>query len=338
MNFQNMNLHNSVLKALIKLGYRTPTPVQRKIIPIALKGFDVVVKAKTGSGKTIAFLIPILQKLEKHRNVGIRAIIISPTRELVIQTHKFVRKISIYTNLRIATFVGGEDMKEQFNNLSLSPDLILATPGRLIHLISGTFIKLDNIQTIVYDEADCLFELGFASQLRYIHKKLPKEKQVMLFSATFSSNLIEFSTVALKEPRIIHLNTDLKISTKLQNQNIITSKEDCQGILVYLLTECICIKQQVIIFVSTRYHVEYLSLLLKSFGVSNVIIFGNMEQSVRKMNLGKFRYKKVRAIIVTDVAARGIDFPLLENVINFNIPTKPKVFIHRVGRVARVEK
>jgi len=238
-------------------------------------------------------------------------------------------------DIRIAIIVGGESLQNQFDALSLNPDLIIATPGRLMHVLNETRIHLNTVQIIVYDEADRLFELGFAVQIREIQKRLSNEKQTLLFSATMPKNLAEFTAASLKEPQIIRLDSETTLSDKLSNQFILCRQEAKRGLLIYLLQKFIPAKEHCLIFVQTRHHVEYVSAILNDIGVSNVIVFGSMEQVTRNKNTQKFRKKQVRCMVVTDLAARGIDIPLLDNVINFNIPTKPKTFVHRVGRVAR---
>eukprot|EP00494_Astrolonche_serrata_P031264 UN31533 len=183
-------------------------------------------------------LIPILQRLQSHsQTIGIRAIIISPTRELVLQTHKFVKKMSKHMDFRIAVILGGEALQKQFDALSMNPDIILATPGRLVHVIKEVELNLNKVEIIVYDEADRLFELGFAMQIREIQRRLPHERQVLLFSATIPAQLVEFTNAALKDPQVVRLDTEQKISEKLVTQFILCRNNDKRGCLLYLLTQ-----------------------------------------------------------------------------------------------------
>jgi len=335
-SFQQMNLIKPVLKGVLKMGYRVPTPIQRKAIPMALMKCDVVAMARTGSGKTAAFLIPMLHHLKEHKKtMGARGLIISPTRELVLQTHRFAKKMAKQMNIRIAVVVGGESLQKQFDAMTMNPDLIIATPGRLMHLLSETNMSLRSITMICYDEADRLFEVGFAVQIREIQKKLAPERQTLLFSATMPKQLAEFTTAHLKDPQVLRLDSETKISEKLESQFLLCRAEAKRGVLLYLLQQKIPKSQQAILFCPTRHHAEHLSELLDTISIQNVLVFGSMEQVCRNANVGKFRQKKARVMVVTDLAARGIDIPLLDNVINFNIPTKVKTFVHRVGRVAR---
>lgn len=198
-----------------------------------------------------------------------------------------------------------------------------------------TNITLKDVEIVVYDEADRLFELGFSIQLRIFQKYLPKKRQVMLFSATLPKCLTIFTCATLNQPLIIRLDTKIKISSKLENQYILSREEEKCSVLIYLLTKKIHKFQQIILFAPTHHHLKYLSLLLEEFDISNVIVCGTMEYLNRKINVKKFRSKEIRVMIVTDLASRGIDISSVDNVINFNIPTCPKSFIHRVGRVAR---
>jgi ATP-dependent RNA helicase DDX54/DBP10 len=337
--FQCMGLSFPIFKAIQHMGYKIPTPIQRKSIPIIQEGGDVVAMARTGSGKTAAFLIPLLEKLKIHSaKVGARALILSPSRELATQTLKATMDLAKYTDLRACAFVGGENMEDQFNAMASNPDIVIATPGRLMHLIIESNMQLKTVEYVVFDEADRLFEMGFQEQLREITLKLPAGRQTLLFSATLPKILVDFARAGLQNPTLIRLDVDTKISRDLQMYFFSVKAEEKEASLLYLLRNVISLDQQTVVFVATKHHVEYINQLLVDNGLSSTFIYGSLDQSARKIHLARFKHGRAKILVVTDVAARGIDIPLLDNVINFDFPSSSKVFVHRVGRTARAGK
>jgi len=328
-----------LLRAIQWMGYKLPTPIQRKCIPVILDGHDMIGMARTGSGKSAAFLIPLIALLKRHSvKVGCRALLLSPTRELALQTSRFAKQISRYTDLRICIVVGGEAVDAQFDGLSYNPDLIVATPGRLSYLLKEiqTF-NLRHLKYLICDEADRLFEMGFAVQLKVILDSLSKitKTQKMLFSATMPRTVMQFSRATLVNPVIIRLDTDIKISPNLQLSYLYCRHDDKLPLLLYLLKHAVEHNKMVLLFAATRYHVELLQEFLRCNDIDCVSCFGSMEQEYRNENIEKFRRQEINIMIVTDLASRGIDIPLLDYVINFQMPTSAKSFVHRVGRVAR---
>ncbi|KAL1919732.1 uncharacterized protein VTP21DRAFT_1663 [Calcarisporiella thermophila] len=344
--FQSMGLSHPVFKAIIHKGFKVPTPIQRKCIPSILEGRDVVGMARTGSGKTAAFVIPLIEKLKTHSaKVGARGIILSPSRELALQTAKVVKDISKFTDLRSSLVVGGDNMEDQFNMMAGNPDILIATPGRLLHLIVEMDLDLRSVEYIVFDEADRLFEMGFAVQLHEILHRLPPSRQTLLFSATLPKLLVDFAKAGLQDPLLERLDADTKISKDLEMAFFYLKQEEKEAGLVYLLREVIQLPKQpepkkdsagqTIVFVSTKHHVEYLSTLLAKAGYQVSYIYGTLDQTARKIQINKFRQGRTNIMVVTDVAARGIDIPILENVINYDFVESSKIFVHRVGRTAR---
>ncbi|KAJ3160810.1 ATP-dependent RNA helicase ddx54 [Geranomyces michiganensis] len=334
--FQSMGLSYPVYKAIGHKGYKVPTPIQRRAIPIINEGRDIVAMARTGSGKTAAFIIPLLERLKTHSaKVGARALILSPSRELALQTLKFVKDLGKYTDLRFCVLVGGDSMDDQFSAIASNPDVLIATPGRLMHLIIEMNLDLKTIEYIVFDEADRLFEMGFAEQLREIMFRLPESRQTLLFSATLPKLLVDFAKAGLSDPALIRLDADTKISKDLQMYFLAVKHEDKEAALLSLFRTAIDQEELTVVFVATKHHVEYIQELLTSAGVPCTYIYGALDQTARKIHLARFRAGKVKVLIVTDVAARGIDVPLLDNVINYDFPATNKVFVHRVGRAAR---
>ncbi|EKX32169.1 hypothetical protein GUITHDRAFT_121663 [Guillardia theta CCMP2712] len=316
--FESMGFSYPVYRGIKMKGYKVPTPIQRKTIPLVLRGHDLVAMARTGSGKTAAFLLPMFERLKEHSvKVGIRALILSPTRELALQTLKFGKELGKYTGLRMALLVGGDSMEDQFAALAHNPDVVIATPGRLLHHLEEVGLTLQSVQYIVFDECDRLFEMGFAAELRAIMKKVSDNRQTLLFSATLPAALAEFARAGLKDPELVRLDVETKVSDQLRMAFLCVRAEERDAALLYL------------------HHVEYVHALLASVGIEACMLYGAMDPAARKIAIGRFRAKLSQYLIVTDVAARGVDIPLLENVINHNFPGKAKLFVHRVGRAAR---
>ena len=341
--FQSMGLSSEVLRGVLTKGYRVPTPIQRKTIPVILEGKDVVAMARTGSGKTASFLVPMFQKLLlKSAQVGAklkgaRALVLSPTRELALQTLSFTRELGRFCGLKSFCVLGGDSMEKQFSAMHENPDIIIATPGRFVHLCVEMGLKLNGIEYVVFDEADRLFEMGFGEQLREILGRLPETRQTVLFSATLPKLLVDFAKAGLTEPTLIRLDVETKIPETLKLAFFHTRMETKPALLLHTLTHVIPAEEQVVVFAATRHHVEYLHTLLDKAGIDNTFIYSQLDPTARKINAAKFKIgaKKTRVLVVTDLAARGIDIPMLDNVINYHFPAKSKLFVHRVGRVAR---
>uniref|UniRef100_A0A672IZY0 RNA helicase n=1 Tax=Salarias fasciatus TaxID=181472 RepID=A0A672IZY0_SALFA len=329
--FQSMGLSYPVFKGVMKKGYKVPTPIQRKTIPVILDGKDVVAMARTGSGKTAAFLVPMFERLKAPQaQTGARALILTPTRELALQTMKFTKELGKFTGLKTALILGGD------RTCVLRPSpRIIGTPGRLMHVVTEMDLKLHAVEYVVFDEADRLFELGFAEQLQEIIRRLPDTRQTLLFSATLPKLLVEFARAGLTEPVLIRLDVDSKLSDQIKLSFFYLRADDKPALLLHLLRNVVKPQEQTVVFAATKHHVEYLKELLSSEGVDCAYIYSALDQTARKINIGKFVHRKAMVLIVTDVAARGIDIPLLDNVVNYNFPSKAKLFLHRVGRVGR---
>ncbi|OCK82627.1 ATP-dependent RNA helicase-like protein dbp10 [Lepidopterella palustris CBS 459.81] len=373
--FQQMGLNAVLLKSITRKGFSVPTPIQRKSIPLILDGSDVCAMARTGSGKTAAFVIPMVEKLKGHSmKVGARAIILSPSRELALQTIRVVKELGRGTDLRTVLLTGGESLEEQFSSMTSNPDIIIATPGRLMHLKVEMQLDLSSARYVVFDEADRLFEMGFAPQLTEILHALPTSRQTLLFSATLPKSLVEFARAGLQEPKLIRLDAESKISPDLESAFFTIKSAEREGALLHILQDIIKMPtgdteatlkmkeaaknpskkrkrdheasnpkdsptpHSTMVFAATKHHVEYLAALLRVSGYAVSYIYGSLDQTARKMAIEEFRSGFTNIMVVTDVAARGIDCPLLANVINFHFPPQPKVYVHRVGRTARAGK
>ncbi|KAK6957726.1 ATP-dependent RNA helicase dbp10 [Daldinia eschscholtzii] len=367
--FQAMGLNANLLRAITRKGFSVPTPVQRKAIPLIMERKDVVGMARTGSGKTAAFVIPMIERLRAHSaTVGARALILSPSRELAIQTLKVVKEFSRGTNLKCVLLVGGDSLEEQFSAMTTNPDIVICTPGRFLHLKVEMSLDLSSIQYVVFDEADRLFEMGFAAQLTEILHALPPSRQTLLFSATLPASLVEFARAGLQDPSLVRLDAETKISPDLQSAFFSVKGEEKEGALLHILHDIIKMptglpegvqaeperhskkrkrgsdaprgkekptEHSTIIFAATKHHVEYLQSLLSQSGFAVSYVYGSLDQTARKDQVENFRRGRSNILVVTDVAARGIDIPILANVINYDFPPQPKVFVHRVGRTAR---
>ena len=338
--FNLFHLSPQIISGIKFLGYHHPTPIQKKIIPEIISGFNIIAHSRTGSGKTAAFLIPILSKLSTHSKIiGARCLILSPVRDLAFQTFNFCKKLGKFTDLRYAIIAGGKGFDSQFEKLAQNPDIIIATPGRVLHHLEEGSLQLKKIEIIVIDECDKMMELSLGEQLKNILKNCPFNKQIILISATIQDQLATFlKSGVIKEYKIIGIDEENMIPEKLKIHLIYMRKNDKLYALISLLKTKKIIdieKQLTIIFVMTKYHCDYLQEILKYWNIESLIIYGSMEQDLRNSFLESFKKGKIKILIVTDVAARGIDIPLLDNVINFDFPKSKKLFIHRVGRTAR---
>lgn len=345
-SFKTMQLMQPLFKALLKNGYLQPTPIQRKTIPLLLAGKDVVALARTGSGKTVSFLIPLIQKLKCHgRKVAIRALILSPTRELTLQTYSVLKALLKHSDLRCCTVIGGESLDQQFSSLANNPDIVIATPGRLLHLLNESDISLKSVEFLVFDEADSLFSMGFSDQIQEIISKLPENRQSALFSATLPKDVSDFAKLNLStSTEIIKLDTESRFSPDLKTIFLHLVSDFKEAAILHLLRR-IYIKDDLgtsnslaLVFVSTKHHVEYLYELLVLSGFNCVHIHGSMDQAARKIAMTMFKSKSHPILVTTDLAARGLDIPYLDLVFNYDFPHSSELFLHRVGRVARAGK
>lgn len=342
--FQTFGLEKNLLAAVLHQGWNVPTPIQRKSIPTLLQGNDVVAMARTGSGKTAAFMIPMIQVLKAHSTtVGIRGVILSPSRELSLQILRCGFSLNKGTGLRFAALVGGSSLDQQFEALAANPDVVVATPGRLLHIMEEASMPLSMVRMIVLDEADRLFELGLQPQITMIMQKLPENCQRALFSATMPSILAEFTNAGLHNPVVIRLDVEMKLSEQLKQAAFLVRNDEKLAALIVVLKRVIHVGYdektkdvtQALIFVESKFHVEYIQMILNHYCISNSAVHGQMDQEARQIAVKDFAKRKTSVMIVTDVAARGLDLPLLDNVVNYSFPANAKLFIHRVGRVAR---
>eukprot|EP01029_Cantina_marsupialis_P016592 TRINITY_DN36_c6_g1_i1.p1 TRINITY_DN36_c6_g1~~TRINITY_DN36_c6_g1_i1.p1 ORF type:complete len:887 (-),score=317.66 TRINITY_DN36_c6_g1_i1:175-2805(-) len=342
--FQSMDLDKNLLHTITKnLKWGVPTPIQRNALPAILSGQDAVVKARTGAGKTGAFCIPLVNRLKHHSiEQGARALVLSPTRDLAIQTFNVIKKLvkgktgSDGKSLRLALFVGGISMTDNFKALSSNPDVIIGAPGRIRHLLDEVNdFNLEKIEYLVFDEADRLYDPNFIEDINEIMKTMPAYRQTVLVSATMPESLKRFVRADMRDPFVTRLMDDEMLSENLKVGHFVVNTAQKIPSMMYFIKNVIPYNEMTIIFVSTQHHVEMITALMIKNNLTVSKIHGHMDQQAREMNLKQFRRGETKFMVVTDVAARGIDIPLLNNVINFDFPGTPKLFIHRVGRAAR---
>jgi ATP-dependent RNA helicase DDX54/DBP10 len=350
--FKPLGLSDPVYRGIVRMGFRTPTPVQRKALPVVMSGADSIVMARTGSGKTAAFLIPLMETLiaseddsSRSFNKGVRGVVLSPTRELSLQTLRVLKKMSHFTEIKSIGIHGGERMEKQFDELSSKPDVIVATPGRLAHILSEIpDLNLRECQMCILDEADRLLEMGFAQQLREINRSIPERCQKVLLSATLPKLLIEFTKGGFTtDPQMVRLDAEVNVSEDLRVSFITCRSLEKDAGLLQIMGAIQDDRDAnegtrtglTLIFCATRHHVEYVTALLRASGQEATMIYGTLDPEARNSNLAAFRNGRKPIMVVTDVAARGVDIPLCDHVIHYHFPPSPKLFVHRSGRVAR---
>lgn len=341
MSFKDLQLNRPILRAIAEAGYDNPTLVQEKAIPLVLAKKDVVVSAQTGTGKTAAFALPILQLLFDKQDASkkgkkIKALIISPTRELAIQIDENFKKYSTYTNLRTTVVFGGASIEPQIDVLKKGVDILIATPGRLLDLHKQDIVNLDYIETLVLDEADLMLDMGFIDDVKKIERLCTKEKQILLFSATIPFKVEQLANTILNTPERVEVAPNSSTSKNVNQVLYYVPKRNKIELCLHLLRNDI--KGSILIFRRTKFGVEKLEETLKKNGYKVDSIHGDKSQNLREEALNNFKTNKVNILIATDVAARGIDINELDAVINFDLPNVPETYVHRIGRTARAGK
>lgn len=331
-NFSDIGVSPDILKILDKLSLTSPTPIQKQAIPVALKGTDIVGIAQTGTGKTFAFGIPIIQKLLSSSG---QALVLVPTRELALQVNESIRKLADRLNITTIVLIGGESISRQFFELKRRPRLIIATPGRLIDHLKRKSIKLDQIKTLVLDEADMMLDMGFLPQIEEILRSVPKERQTMLFSATMPVLIANLATKYLKLPIRIEVAPQGTIVKNVTQEMIVLEAKDKMKYLEKIIKEN---EGSILIFVRTRYGVKNIAKKLISNGHKATEIHSDLSQGQRKRALDSFKSGRSRIMVATDVAARGLDVKGIELVINYDLPDSSSDYVHRIGRTARAGK
>ena len=340
LTFSQLQLPEPILKAVTELGYETPSPIQAAAIPKLLAGEDLLGQAQTGTGKTAAFSLPMLQNLLPQANASaspakhpIRALIQVPTRELAIQVQESIQIYAKHTNLRSLVVYGGVDIKTQTPALMRGVEILVATPGRLLDHVEQRTLSLSQVQMLVLDEADRMLDMGFMPDLKRILALLPKQRQNLMFSATFSNEIKKLSEAFLNNPLLIEVARSNATNENVTQKVYLVDQDNKHGLLSKLLTENS--SKQVIVFTKTKLTASRLARQLVREGIAADAIHGDKSQSERIQALEAFKQGKVMALIATDVAARGLDIDQLPMVINYEIPSAPEDYVHRIGRTGR---
>ena len=336
MSFKDLGLTDALLKAVSALGYETPSPIQQKAIPVILEGKDVLASAQTGTGKTAGFSLPMLQKLSqaphKH-NRPIRALILTPTRELAAQVYEDIREYSAFLEIKSTVIFGGVNQNPQVRKLRNGIDVLVATPGRLLDLNDQKHLSLRNVDFLVLDEADRMLDMGFLRDIKRILALLPERRQNLLFSATFSQDIKKLAQSFLHHPVLVEATPENTTVEKIVQRTIRVDKARKTALTIKLISEGNW--KQVLIFTRTKHGANRLSQKLDKAKISSAAIHGNKTQNARTKALAGFKSGSVRVLVATDIAARGLDIPLLPHVINYELPNIPEDYVHRIGRTGR---
>ncbi|AVS88110.1 RNA helicase, partial [Paracidovorax avenae] len=340
MTFDELNLAPAILKAVHEQGYETPTPIQAQAIPAVLAGHDLLAGAQTGTGKTAAFTLPMLNRLSqgpapksKFGGKGVRALVLTPTRELAAQVEESVRAYGKYLDINSTVVFGGVGMNPQIDRIKRGVDVLVATPGRLLDLQQQGFLDLSTVEILVLDEADRMLDMGFIHDVKKVLALVPRDKQSLLFSATFSDEIRELANTLLKNPQSIQVtprNTTVQRITQVIHP---VGRGKKKQVLLHIIQEHNW--SQVLVFTRTKFGANNVAEFLTKNGVNAMALHGNKSQSARTQALAGFKSGDIRALVATDIAARGIDIDELPHVVNYEIPNVPEDYVHRIGRTGR---
>lgn len=337
MTFKELNIIEPILKALHEKGYTTPTPIQQQAILPALEHRDLLGLAQTGTGKTAAFAIPIIQHLYRDQNKGpkreIKALILTPTRELAIQINECLHDYTRYTGIRHCVIFGGVKQNTQVRELKSGIDILVATPGRLLDLMNQGIISLSSIRHFVLDEADRMLDMGFIHDIKRLLPKLPKKKQTLFFSATMPVSIDTLSRSILNNPVKIEVTPASSVVDIIRQYIYFVEKPEKKELLINLLKKDQ--NKPALIFSRTKHGADKIARILCKAGIGSAAIHGNKSQNARQQALSDFKCNEIQALIATDIAARGIDICNLELVINYDLPDVAETYVHRIGRTGR---
>lgn len=336
MLFEQLGLTAPLLKALQKEGYTTPTPIQSQAIPPLLKGKDILGLAQTGTGKTAAFALPILQLLNKEQHTGYkhtRALILTPTRELAVQISESFESYGRYTNVKQDVIFGGVSQYAQTTALRNGTDILIATPGRLLDLMNQGYVHLDHLEIFVLDEADRMLDMGFINDVKKVVKALPARRQTMLFSATMPPQIAQLVASMLHAPVRVEVAPVSCTADRIEQSVYFIPRQKKQTLLEHLINANNF--QRTLVFTRTKHGADRIAKDLKKVSIQADAIHGNKSQSARQNALANFKRGKLKVLVATDIAARGIDVDSLDHVINFDLPDVPETYVHRIGRTGR---
>jgi len=336
MDFASLNLCQPLLDALDEIGYVTPTPIQAQAIPDLIEGRDMLGCAQTGTGKTAAFALPILDAMAENPRAGsrrIRALMLCPTRELASQIHDNIEQYAQHLDIRSMVMFGGVSQRPQVNNLRRGVDILVATPGRLLDLISQGYVDLSHVQFLVLDEADRMLDMGFIRDIRKILAQIPKKRQSLLFSATIPHSIVELSRGMLSDPVRVSITPESTTVEAIEQSLMFVMRGDKRGLLTYIIEEER--PEKVLVFSRTKHGCNRIVKQLGQDGIEALAIHGNKSQGAREKALRRFRRGTLQVLVATDVASRGIDVSDISHVINLDLPNEPDVYVHRIGRTGR---
>ncbi len=336
MSFNSLGLSEALLKAIEKQGYTSPSPIQQKAIPVILSGKDILASAQTGTGKTAGFTLPMLQILaqgQQLRHRPIRALVLVPTRELAAQVHTNVKSYSEFLDIRSTVIFGGVNQKPQVSTIRNGVDILIATPGRLLDLQNQGLLSLAKVEILVLDEADRMLDMGFLRDIKKILSLMPTRRQNLLFSATFSKEIKNLANDFLHHPVLVEATPENSTVDAIEQKVYRVAKELKTGLIIKLISEGNW--KQVLVFTRTKHGANKLCKKMESAGISAAAIHGNKNQGARTKALAGFKNNSTRVLVATDIAARGLDIPLLPHVINFELPNVAEDYIHRIGRTGR---
>ena len=337
MSFEQLGLIEPILKALQKEQYTTPTPIQAQAIPEALKGKDILGLAQTGTGKTAAFAIPVLQQLaaaplsKGYRHT--RAMVLTPTRELAVQISESFESYGRFLGLKHEVIFGGVSQTQQTISLRNGVDILIATPGRLLDLMNQGYVHLDYLEVFVLDEADRMLDMGFIHDVRKVVRQLPKEKQTMLFSATMPKEIAQLASSLMQAPVRVEVTPVSSTAEKIDQAVYFVPKAQKNTLLLHLLNEENI--RRTLLFTRTKHGADKIAKHLKKANIKADAIHGDKSQTARQNALTNFKNGKLKVLVATDIAARGIDVDALEHVINYDLPDVPETYVHRIGRTGR---
>jgi ATP-dependent RNA helicase RhlE len=340
MLFKDLGLIEPILKAVEMEGYTTPTPIQLQSIPVVLERKDLLGCAQTGTGKTAAFAIPVLQILHKN-NINskgykhIRALVLTPTRELAAQINDSFAAYGKFTGLKHDVVFGGVSPQPQINSLRNGLDILVATPGRLLDLMNQGYINLNHLEIFILDEADRMLDMGFINDVRKIVRELPKQKQTLFFSATMPDQIADLAKSILRNAVRVEVTPVSSTAEKIDQSVFFVHKKDKQSLLLHLLKEKRI--QRTLVFTRTKHGADKITKDLKKMSIYADAIHGNKSQQARQNALNNFKTGKLKVLVATDIAARGIDVDNLTHVINFDLPNIAETYVHRIGRTGRAE-
>ncbi|MBT8303528.1 MAG: DEAD/DEAH box helicase [Bacteroidia bacterium] len=336
MSFSSLGLSDALLKAISKKGYKSPSPIQAKAIPPILNRKDVLASAQTGTGKTAGFTLPILQILSQEQqlhNRPVRALVLTPTRELAAQVFESIKDYGEYLDLRSAVIFGGVNQKPQVNKLRKGVDILVATPGRLLDLHNQRLLSLAKVDILVLDEADRMLDMGFLRDIERIMSLMPKRRQNLMFSATFSKNIRKLANGILDNPIEVDATPENTTVDAIKQKVYRVAKVKKTGLIIKLISDGNW--NQVLVFTRTKHGANRLCKKMNNAGISATAIHGNKSQGARTKALAGFKSGSVSVLVATDIAARGLDIPLLPHVINFELPNISEDYVHRIGRTGR---